>query len=117
MAGSKKIAVRGLKITTLIDPNALIGLVPDEPQPAGNPVIELALEGSTLAVTATLNGKGVRKAIKTIVAAGGPDQVVVVLQGTIKAPVTPGGPHVVEGAGITATAKTPRPTEPQGTGG
>jgi hypothetical protein len=114
---SKRIQVRGLKITTLIPPAELLGLVPDEPQPAGNPVLELALEGSPLVVKAVCNGKGIRKAVKTIVAAGGPDQVVVVLQGTIKAPATPGSPYVLEGAGITATVKTPRPTEPQGTGG
>ena len=51
------IPVKGLKINTLVPPASLPGdLVPPEPQPAGNPVINLALEGSSLVVRASLNG-------------------------------------------------------------
>ena len=55
------IRVRGLKVTTLLPPASLPqDLVPPEPQPAGNPVLELELEGSPIVVQATLNGKSVR---------------------------------------------------------
>jgi len=41
------IRVKGVKINTLLPPAVLpTDLVPPEPQPAGNPVVELALEGS-----------------------------------------------------------------------
>jgi len=41
------IRVKGVRINTLLPPAALpTDLVPPEPQPAGNPVVELALEGS-----------------------------------------------------------------------
>src|SRR5690242_9134125 len=61
------IRVKGLKVNTLLPPAALpADLVPPEPQPAGNPVIELEMEGSPFIVRAVLNGKAVRRAIKTI---------------------------------------------------
>jgi hypothetical protein len=41
------IPVKGVKINTLLPPAAPpTDLVPPEPLPAGNPVVELALEGS-----------------------------------------------------------------------
>ena len=41
------IRVKGVKINTLLPPAVLpTDLVPPEPQPAGNPVLELAHEGS-----------------------------------------------------------------------
>jgi hypothetical protein len=41
------IRVKGVKINTRLPPAALpTDLVPPEPQPAGNPVVELALEDS-----------------------------------------------------------------------
>ena len=48
-AQTAKIAVKGLKINTLIPPALLpADLVPPEPQPAGNPAVELELEGGAL---------------------------------------------------------------------
>ena len=70
---------QGLKINTLLPPAALpTDLVPPEPQPAGNPVVELQLEGSPLVVQADLNGKSVRRALK-VIAEHGPENVNVVL--------------------------------------
>jgi hypothetical protein len=108
------IPVKGLKINTLLPPAALpADLVPPEPQPAGNPAIVLALEGSPLVVRASLNGKSVRRALKTI-AEHGPENVNVVLQGNLKPATTPGGPFVLDGAGLTATPKVAK-AEPGGT--
>jgi hypothetical protein len=105
------IPVRGLKVQTLLPPAALpADLVPPEGQPAGNPVIELQLEGGSLAVRAVLNGKSVRRALKTI-AEHGPDDVNVVLQGTLKGPAQPGGPLVLADAGMTATPRA-KPAAP-----
>jgi hypothetical protein len=99
------IPVKGLKINTLLPPAALpADLVPPEPQPAGNPVITLALEGSPLLVQASLNGKSVRRALK-VIAEHGPDNVNVVLQGNLKPATTPGGPFLLDGAGLAATPK------------
>ena len=61
MSASTKIRVKGVKINTLIPAASLVGLVPPEPQPAGNPVIEIEIEGSPLVIRATLNGKSVRR--------------------------------------------------------
>jgi hypothetical protein len=97
--------VKGLKINTLLSPGALpADLVPPEPQPAGNPVIELALEGSSLVVQASLNGKSVRRALK-VIAEHGPEHVNVVLQGMLKPAATPGGPFILDAAGLAATPK------------
>ena len=107
------IPVKGLKINTLVPPASLPGdLVPPEPQPAGNPVIELQLEGSPLVVRASLNGKSVRRALK-VIAEHGPENVNVVLQGTLKPAATPGGPFLLDGAGLAATPKVAK-AEPGG---
>jgi hypothetical protein len=59
-----RLPVRALKINTLISPDALPpDLVPPEPAPAGDPVLDLALEGSPLVVRAKLNGKSYRRAL------------------------------------------------------
>jgi hypothetical protein len=102
------IPVKGLKINTLLPP---ADLVPPEPQPAGNPVIELALEGSPLVVRASLNGKSVRRALK-VIAEHGPENVTVVLQGTLKPAATPGDPFVLEAAGLAATPKAAKAESP-----
>jgi hypothetical protein len=39
-------------------------LVPPDGQPAGNPTIDVAIEGSPIVLRAVLNGKGVRRALK-----------------------------------------------------
>jgi hypothetical protein len=99
------IPVKGLKINTFLPPAALpADLVPPEPQPAGNPVIELQLEGSPLVVRASLNGKSVRRALK-VIAEHGPENVNVVLQGTLKPAAAAGDPFPLEGAGLAVTPK------------
>jgi hypothetical protein len=98
------LSVKGIKITTLIPPDALpADMVGPEGQPAGEPVIDLALEGSSLVVRAKLNGKSVRRVLKTI-AELGPGGVNVLLQGTMK-PGAAGGPYTLDSAGLTVTPK------------
>jgi hypothetical protein len=109
-----RLSVRTLKINTLLSPEALpADLVPPEPQPAGEPVLDLALEGSPLVVRARLNGKSYRRALKTI-AEQGASNVMVVLQGSLKPPSAPGGPYSLEQAGLAVTVKAPKETPPSG---
>ena len=109
--------VPGLKVAVPLPAHTLpMDLVPPE-GPAGAPVLELILEGSTLTALATINGKNYRKLIKAITE-NGPANVAVVLQGTLRPPATQGGPFVLEGAGFQVNLKTPRPAEqipPSGT--
>ena len=86
------IHVQGLKIASLIPPDALpADLVPPEPQPAGRAIFEVALADSGLVLRVECNGKAVRKALKAI-AEQGADGVNLLLQGTIKPPAKPGDP-------------------------
>lgn len=102
------IRIKGVKINTLIPPTAIPpDLVPPEPQPAGNPEIDLEIEGTPLVVRAALNGKSVRRALKTI-AEHGPDGVNVLLQGNLKAG-NAGGPYLLEAAGLAVTPKMQKP--------
>ena len=110
MSGKVRITLKGVKVNTLLPPASLpADLVPPEPQPAGNPVIELAIEGSPLVLRAALNGKSVRRALKQI-AEQGPDHVNVLLQGTLRAGV--GDAYELDAAGLTVTPKTPKPEAP-----
>src|SRR3954466_13875404 len=60
------IRIRTLKLTIPLDAAALPGdLVPPE-GPAGDPVLDLVLEESTLTVRARLNGKNYRKLMKQV---------------------------------------------------
>jgi hypothetical protein len=108
MSASTKIRVKGVKINTLIPAASLVGLVPPEPQPAGNPVIDLEIEGSPLVIRATLNGKSVRRALK-VVAEHGPDGVNALLQGNLKPATTEGGPFILDTAGLAVTPKVAKP--------
>src|SRR5512133_682892 len=81
--------------------------------PAGEPVIELVLEGSNLTAIARCNGKNYRKMLKTI-AEQGADAVAVVLQGVLRPPADLGGPYLLEGAGFQVNLKTPRPAPQPG---
>ena len=102
------IRVPGLKVAVPLPADALPqDLVPID-GPAGEPVLELVLEGSSLTARAKLNGKNFRKMLKTI-AEQGADNVAVVLQGVLRPPATQGGTFVLEGAGFQANIKTPRP--------
>ena len=108
MSASTKIRVKGVKINTLIPATSLVGLVPPEPQPAGNPVIDIEIEGSPLVIRATLNGKSVRRALK-VVAEHGPDGINALLQGNLKPAPTAGDPYILDTAGLTVTPKVAKP--------
>ena len=105
------IHVPGLKVTVPLAAEALPrDLVPME-GPAGEPTLELVLDGGPLTARARLNGKNYRKLLKQV-AEHGAGNVVVVLQGVLRPPAAPGGPFVLEGAGFQVNIKTPRPAEP-----
>jgi hypothetical protein len=102
------IQVSGLKVAVPLPADALPqDLVPME-GPAGEPAIELVLEGGSLTALAQLNGKNYRKMLKTIVEHGA-GNVAVVLQGVLRPPADQGGPYLLEGAGFQVNIKTPRP--------
>jgi hypothetical protein len=86
-------------------------LVPPD-GPAGEPILDLVLSGTPIGVQARLNGKSVRRVLKQI-AEQGTGNVVVVLQGILRPPAQPGGPFLLEEAGLQLTVKTPKP-EPAG---
>ena len=93
------IHVPGLKVTVPLAADALPrDLVPME-GPAGEPTLELVLDGGPLTARARLNGKNYRKLLKQV-AEHGAGNVVVVLQGVLRPPAAPGGPFVLEGAGF-----------------
>ena len=106
------IRVPGLKVAVPLAADVLPSdLVPME-GPAGEPTIELVLEGG-LTAQAKINGKNYRRMIKQIAELGA-GNVAVVLQGVLRPPVTPGRPFVLEGAGFQVNVKTPRPAEAGG---
>jgi hypothetical protein len=110
---SVKVVVRGVKINTLLDPKVLLtpGLVPPDGQPAGSPIVEVALEGSSLVVAAMLNGKSVRRAIKAIIEQG-EDNVHCLLQGNLKPGELP-GTYFLDCAGLAVTPKAVREPKPE----
>jgi hypothetical protein len=109
--GQATIPVRGLKVTVPLAADALPrDLVPMD-GPAGEPILDLVLDGGSLRARAKLNGKNYRKMIKQI-AEQGAANVVVVLQGTLRPPAAAGGPFVLEGAGFQVNVRAPRPAEP-----
>jgi hypothetical protein len=113
MATQATIRIPGLKITVPLAADSLPSdLVPMD-GPAGDPVLDLVLDGSPLTVHARLNGKNYRKLLKQV-AEHGAGNVVVVLQGILRPPATPGGPFVLEGAGFQVNVKTPRQADPAG---
>jgi hypothetical protein len=107
------IKVPSLKVTVPLAAAALpANLVPMD-GPAGEPVLDLVLEGGSLTVRAKINGKNYRKMLKQI-AEHGANNMAVALQGVLRSPVSPGDPFVLEGAGFQAVVKTPRPAESGG---
>jgi hypothetical protein len=113
MTTKATVHVPGLKVTVPLAADALPpDLVPMD-GPAGEPTLELVLDGGPLTARARLNGKNYRKMLKQI-AEHGAGNVVVVLQGVLRPPAAPGGPFVLEGAGFQVNIKTPRPAEPAG---
>ena len=102
------IRVPGLKVAVPLAADTLPqDLVPMD-GPAGEPALELVLEGGALTVLAKLNGKNYRRNLKTI-AEQGAGNVAVVLQGVLRPPAAPGEPFVLEGAGFQVNIKQPRP--------
>jgi hypothetical protein len=83
--------------------------------PAGEPTLDLVLEGGPLTARAKLNGKNDRKMLERI-AEQGTANVSVVLQGNLRSPAAPGNPFLLESAGFKVNVKAPRPTEPAGMG-
>jgi hypothetical protein len=81
--------------------------------PAGEPTIELVLDGGWLMARAKINGKNCRKKLKQI-AEQGAANVAVVLQGGVRPPPAAAGPFVLEGAGFQVKVKTPRAAESGG---
>jgi hypothetical protein len=99
-----KVQVRAFKFTAVVPPEAIPpDLVAPDGQPAGNPCIELELEGTGLIVRATLNGKAVRRAIK-VIAEHGADGVAVVVQGSLR-PGPSAGVFSLDSAGLSAIPK------------
>src|SRR5690349_9743092 len=96
------ISVPKLKVALPLSASALPrDLVPPE-GPAGEPVIDLVLEGSSLTARAKINGKNFRKMMKQIAEAG-ESNVSVVLQGVLRPPPSPGEPFALEEAGFQMT--------------
>ena len=112
MTTTATIRVPGLKVAVPLTADMLPrDLVPMD-GPAGEPTLELVLEGTSLTARAKLNGKNYRKLLKQI-AEQGAGNVAVVLQGVLRPPAAPGGPFVLEGAGFQVNIKTP-PAPPAG---
>jgi hypothetical protein len=107
------IRVPSLKVVVPLAAEALPRDIVPMDGPAGEPTLELVLEGTPLTARAKLNGKNYRKLLKQIAEVGA-SNVSVVLQGTLRPPAAPGGPFVLDSAGFQANVKTPRPAEPAG---
>src|SRR3954447_2915552 len=106
------IRVPGLKVAVPLPADALPrDLVPMD-GPAGEPTIELVLDGG-LTAEARINGKNYRKLLKQV-AEHGEGNVAVVLQGVLRPPAGPGRSFVLEGAGFQVNVKTPRPADAGG---
>jgi hypothetical protein len=108
------IPVRGLKVAVPLTADMLPrDLVPMD-GPAGEPIIDLVLDGGSLTVRARINGKSYRRMLKQILEQG-ESNVVVVLQGVLRPSPVPGEPFVLEGAGFAVTVKTPKPQSTEAT--
>ncbi len=78
------IPVRSLKVAVPLAADAIPqDLVPPDGQPAGEPVIEVKLEDGSVTAIAKLNGKSLRRALKTV-AEHGPANVALILKGPLK---------------------------------
>ncbi len=110
MTTTATIRVPGLKVAVPLAADALPrDLVPMD-GPAGEPTIDLVLEGG-LTARARLNGKNYRRMIKQV-AEHGAANVSVVLQGVLRPPASPGGPFALTDAGFQVNIKTPKPAGP-----
>ena len=105
MVQTAQITVPGLKVAVPLKADALPrGLVPPD-GPAGEPVIELRIEGAPTTIVARINGKNYRKMLKTV-AEHGADSVVIVLQGNLRPGSRP-GTLTLESAGFQVNVKAP----------
>src|SRR3954451_17828151 len=104
------IKVNTFKVVVPIDPAAIPpDLVPPEPRPAGNPILELVLEGGTaVTVRAQLSGKSARRALKQVAEAD-PATIACAIQGSLKPPTKPGEPFLLGDAGLQVFVKAPKP--------
>ena len=100
------IAVRKIKISVPVRAEGLPGVSLDGP--IGDLTLRLALEGSSLAIPARINGKSYRRMLRTV-AEKGADHVAVTLQGDLVAPPG-GGPVRLDSAGFQVIVKTPPTT-------
>ena len=98
------VTVKALKITAVLSPEQLT------PTEASTVMLTLATPDGAKA-TAKITGKAYRRALNQIVALGGGDQVVVVLQGSIKKP------GEIEGAGISVQVRKPPAAASESEGG
>jgi hypothetical protein len=102
------LTVPGLKVAVSLSPEALPrDLVPAD-GPAGEPALDLVLEGSSLAARARLNGKNYRCLLRQVDEHGAA-HVAVVLQGTLRPPAAPGEPFVLGDAGFQVNVKDRKP--------
>jgi hypothetical protein len=92
-----KLESRALKVTTLLDPAALVGV--EVPNGLSKATLRVTVDGRT--VTAEVNAKSLRRAVTTISAAG-PEGVAVIVQGKLEAN------GVLAEAGIAAQPKAPK---------
>jgi hypothetical protein len=100
------VRLASLKVTVPLKPEQLPrDLVPPE-GPPGEPLLDLVLEGG-VTVRARLNGRNYRRMMKQVDEAGAAG-VVIILQGVLKPPTEPGGPHVLADAGFQVSVKTPK---------
>jgi hypothetical protein len=104
------IRVSSFKVTVPMAAAALPRDIVPMDGPAGDPTIDLVLEGG-LTARVKINGKNYRRMLKQVDEVGA-DNLAIVLQGTLRAPARPGEPFTLEGAGFAAAVKTPRPAEP-----
>jgi len=108
------IAVRKIKISVPLKPEGLPAVPLDGP--IGDLQLKLALEGSSFAIPARINGKSYRRMLRTV-AEKGADNVAITLQGELVAPPG-GGPVRLDAAGFQVIVKaSPPPATPAATAG
>jgi hypothetical protein len=100
------IRVPSLKLTVPLAADALPRDIVPMDAPAGEPTLELVLEGTPLTARAKLNGKNYRQLLKQI--GGWRGQCFDRPAGALHPPAAPGGPFVLDSAGFQVNVKTPR---------
>jgi hypothetical protein len=107
MTKTATIGVPSLKVAVPLAADALPrDLVPPD-GPPGEPLLDLVLEGGVTA-RAKINGRNYRRMLKQVNDHGAAN-VVIVLQGVLKPPAEPGGPHALLDAGFQVNVRTPKP--------